>query len=171
MSRAVKSLMIDSIRRELADCREVIVLDVSKLDGVASNQLRLALRKKNIRMLGVKNAVAKKACREFGLTGIEHSLVGASTLAFGGDDIVFLSRELVQWTDKIKLLEIRGGAIGETPLNNTDVNTLSKSPGRRELLGHVVSSIISQAGRVSSMVSAIGSRLAGQVKMLADRIE
>ena len=169
MSRVVKGMMIDRIRTELSDCREVIVLDVSKLDGVSSNQLRISLQKKNIRLLGVKNAVAKNAFRDFGLSGIESSLVGASTLAFGGEDIVCLSREIVSWAEKLKPLEIRGGAIGKTALNKVDVETLSKSPGKNELLGQIVSAILNQGGRVSASITAVGSRLAGQLTTLADR--
>ena len=52
MSKYVKDLMIDGIQKVIGDCREVVVLDVSKVDAVAANKLRLALRQKNIRLLG-----------------------------------------------------------------------------------------------------------------------
>ena len=169
MSRAVKNMMIDSIQTELRDCREVIVVDVSRLDGVTSNQLRLSLRKKNIRLLGVKNAVAKKACRDFGLSGLNPSLTGASTLVFGGEDIVSLSREVVGWREKLKPLEIRGGALGETALSAADVESLSKSPGRVELLGQIVSLMLAPGARIAAALTGAGGRIAGQVKTLADR--
>jgi large subunit ribosomal protein L10 len=169
MSRAVKSMMIDRIRQDLSDCREVIVLDASKLDGVSANLLRTSLKKKNIRLLGVKNAVAKSALRDFGLSGIEKALVGSSTLAFGGEDIVCLTKEIVSWAEKLKPLEIRGGAIGETSLDKNDVETLSKSPGKNELLSQIVTAILSPGGRVSAAVTSVGGRIAGQIKTLADR--
>ena len=47
MSKFVKDLMIAGIQKVVGDCREMVVLDVSKVDAVNANKLRLALRKKN----------------------------------------------------------------------------------------------------------------------------
>ncbi len=134
MSKLVKDLMIDGIQKIVGECREVLVLDVSKVYAVNANKLRLALRKKNIRLMGVKNAVARRALSQIGLSGVSTALAGPSTLAFGGEDIVALSRELTQWATKIKELEIKGGGLGETALSAPDVATLSNSPGRKEML-------------------------------------
>ena len=101
MSKYVKDLMIDGIQKVVGDCREVVVLDVSKVDAVSANKLRLALRQKNFRLLGVKNAVARRALGQIGLSGVGPALAGPSTLAFGGEDIVALSRELSEWAKKI----------------------------------------------------------------------
>ena len=169
MSKVVKRMMIDSIQGALGGCREVLILDFSRLDGVAANQLRLNLRKKRITLLGVKNAVARRALNEIGLTGAADILAGACTLAFGSDDIVALSKELTEWCEKLKAIEIRGGAIGATPLKPADVESLSKSPGRLELLSLIAGSIKSPGGRLMSVISGPGGKIAGQVKAIADR--
>jgi len=169
MSKVVKRMMIDSIQGALGECREVLVLDFSRLDGVKANELRLSLRKKRISAMGVKNAVARRALSEIGLTGAADVLTGACTLVFGGDDIVALSKEMTEWCDKIKTIEIRGGAIGTTPLKPTDVESLSKSPGRLELLSQIAGLIKSPGGRLVSAITGPGSKIAGQVKTLADK--
>ena len=171
MSKFVKDMMIDGIQKVVGDCREVVVIDVSKVDAVNANRLRSALRLKNIRLLGVKNAVARRALGQIGLSGVGKSLVGPSTLAFGGEDIVALSRELTGWADKIKTLEIKGGGLGDTSLTATDVETLSKSPGRKETLSQLVGLILSPGARVSGALLGAGGKLAGQVKTLSERAE
>lgn len=171
MSKFVKELMIDGIQKVVGECREVVVLDVSKVDAVAANKLRLELRKKNIRLLGVKNAVARRALSQIGLTGVGQALVGPSTLAFGGEDIVALARELTEWAKKIKVLEIKGGGLGETPLTAPDVETLSKSPGRKEMLSQLVGLILSPGGQLSGALLGAGGKLAAQVKTLSERTE
>jgi large subunit ribosomal protein L10 len=98
-------------------------------------------------------------------------LVGPSTLAFGGEDIVALSRELTEWADKIKVLQIKGGGLGDTSLTATDVETLSKSPGRKETLSQLVGLILSPGARVSGALLGAGGKLAGQVKTLSERAE
>lgn len=169
MSKVVKRMMINSIQGALGECREVLILDFSRMDGVAANQLRNTLRKKQITLLGVKNAVARRALTEIGLTGAADVLTGACTLAFGSDDIVALSKEMSEWCEKIKTIEIRGGAIGSTPLKAADVETLSKSPGRRELLSQIAGLIKSPGARLAAAIKGPGGKIAGQVKTLADK--
>ena len=96
---------------------------------------------------------------------------GPSTLAFGGEDIVALSRELTEWAKKIKVLEIKGGGLGETALTAPDVETLSKSPGRKEMLSQLVGLILSPGARVNGAILGAGGKLAGQIKTLAERTE
>jgi large subunit ribosomal protein L10 len=162
-------MMINSIQGALGDCREVLVLDASKLDGVTANQLRLNLRKKRITLLGVKNAVARRALNDIGLTGAADVLTGACTLVFGSDDIVALSKEMTEWCEKLKAMEIRGGAIGSTPLKPKDVETLSKSPGRRELLSQIAGLILSPGSQLAAILKGPGGTIAGQLKTLADK--
>lgn len=169
MSKVVKRMMIDSIQGALGDCREVLVLDASKLTGVAANQLRLDLRKKKISMLGVKNAVARRALSEIGLTGAADALTGACTLVYGSEDIVSLSKELTEWADKQKAIEIRGGAIGATPLAPKDVEALSKSPGRLELLSQIAGLILTPGRNLAAALGGPAGKIAGQVKTLADK--
>ncbi len=169
MSKVVKSMMINSIQDALGDCREVLVLDASRLSGVAANQLRLDLRKKRITLLGVKNAVARRALSDIGLTGAADVLAGPCTLVFGSDDIVALSKEITEWCEKQKVIEIRGGAIGATPLKAKDVEALSKSPGRLELLSQIAGLILSPGAQLAAAIKGPGGKIAGQVKTLADK--
>ena len=169
MSKVVKKMMIDSIQGALGDCREVLILDASRLSGVAANQLRMDLGKKQISMLGVKNAVARRALSEIGLTGAADVLSGPCTLVYGSEDIVALSKELTEWCEKLKAIEIRGGAIGETPLKAADVESLSKSPGRLELLSQIAGLILSPGARLASILKGPAGKIAGQVKTIADK--
>jgi large subunit ribosomal protein L10 len=169
MSKAVKQLMMDDLRQTIGDCREVIVVDASKLDGVTSNKWRLALAKKKIRAVGVKNALARKALGDVGLTGLGAALTGPSTLVFGGEDIVALSREIAEWAAKIKELQICGGAIGETSLTAADVESLSKSPGRRELLGQLAGQILGPGAQLAAAIQGPGGKLAGCLQALAEK--
>lgn len=169
MSKVVKNLMISEIRQRVGEYREVLVLDASKVNAVAANKLRLTLRKKGIRLLGVKNAVARKALSDLGLTGLGAVLTGPSTIAFGGEDIVALSRELAEHATQIKELEIKGGAIGATSLTAKNVEDLSKSKGRAELLSDLVAQILSPGANLAAALLGPGGRVAGAIKAMADK--
>ncbi|HID21047.1 MAG TPA: 50S ribosomal protein L10, partial [Planctomycetaceae bacterium] len=50
MSKRVKELVVEEIKKRLGSCTEMLVVDSSRLDAVTTNRFRLALREKNIRM-------------------------------------------------------------------------------------------------------------------------
>lgn len=171
MSKLVKNMMIADLQAELGDCREVLIVDVSKLTAVATNKWRLDLQKKQIRVLGVRNAVASKALSDIGLTGARDVLEGPSALVWGGEDIVALSKEITKCVKDIAALELKGGAIGETSLSAEQVESLSKSPGRRELLSIISGLLLSPGGQVAGCIQSPGGKLAGCVKSIADKDE
>jgi large subunit ribosomal protein L10 len=171
MSKVVKQMMIADLHAKLGDCREVLVVDVSKLNAVATNRWRNGLRKKQIRVLGVKNAVAKRALVDAGLGGIADVLQGPSAIVWGGEDIVALAKEIVDSAKQLKDLQVKGGAIGASSLNAEEVDQLSKSPGRPELLSQVAGLIRSPGGRVAAAVLGAGGRLAGCVQAVAEKAE
>lgn len=169
MSKVVKNMMIADLQAELGECREVLVVDVSKMTGVATNKWRLDLQKKKIRVLGVRNAIAGKALSDIGLTGIRNVLSGPSAIVWGGEDIVALAREVTQCVKDVANLQLKGGAIGDTSLNAEQVDALSKSPGRPELLSQIAGLIRSPGGRLAGAIQGPGGRIAGCVKSIADK--
>lgn len=169
MSKAVKQLMIADLQASLGDCREVLVVDVSKLDAVSTNKWRLGLQKKQIRVMGVKNALAAKALEDIGLKGIRDVLKGPSAIVWGGEDIVALAKEVTDDVKRLQKLEVKGGAIGETSLTSAQVDSLSKSPGRRELLSQIAGLIRSPGARLAGAIQGPGGKLAGCVKAIGDK--
>jgi len=171
MSKVIKGMMIDEIRRSIGETRDVIVIDMSKLDGVTDNKFRLEMQKKGINLLQVKNSLAKRAFADMGFTALSQSLSGPSTLVWGADDIVALSKEITKWLKDIKKLEIKGGSAGGEAIDAAGVESLSKSPGRLELLSIISGQILAPGAKLSSQLLAMGGKLASQVKKIADKEE
>jgi large subunit ribosomal protein L10 len=171
MSKVVKGLMMDEIRQQLGECRDMLVLNTSKLDGVTDNKLRLALQKKGIQILQVKNSLARRALADSGVISLDHVLSGPSTLVWGGEDIVSLSKEIAQWVKQLKNLEVKGGSADGQAIDAAGYESLSKSPGRQELLSQIAGLILSPGARLAAALLGAGGKLAGQVKTLADKEE
>jgi large subunit ribosomal protein L10 len=168
MSKQVKKLLTDDLRKSFDGVKDVVVLSVSGVDGIQNNTMRLALRKKNIRIQVVKNSLAKRLFGEIGLETAAGFLEGPSAVAWGGPTIVELAKEITDWAAKVKKLEIKGGATAGTPLTREQVAALSKLPSREELLGRVVSLALGPAARVVSLMNSPASRLLGQLKTKAE---
>ena len=169
MSRRVKEMLIDEVGKRLNGVRDILALDTSKLNGVPVNKLRLAMRKKKLSALTVRNKLAKKALNGAGVTGLDEILEGPTTLVWGGEDIVALSKEIAKWAKEIEPLQIKGGTTEGTALSPQRVDELSKSPGRQELISQIAALLTSPGAQLAGAMLGPGRALASQVKKIADK--
>lgn len=169
MSKVVKKMMLDELRSRMGDRRDFLVLDISKMDAVTNNTLRLELAGKGITLTGVKNSLLQVILREEGMETLDNALAGPSTIAWGGEDIVGLSREMAHWAKKIEALEIKGGAVDGQGVNPAEVVDISKGPSRVELIGQIVGLVLSPGARLSGALLGPGGKLVGQIKAISEK--
>jgi large subunit ribosomal protein L10 len=171
MSKVVKTMVIDTIRAELGDSRDLVLLDASGLDGKTANRLRLGLAAKGMKVLGVKNALANRVLEDLGIKGVDRLLKGPTTLAWGGEDIVQLSKEMAKWAKEIEKLQIKGGTVDGQIVDAKGVDELSKSPSRQELISQIVGLLLSPGARLAACLLAPGGKVAGQLKKMSEGAE
>lgn len=164
-------MIIEEVGARLNGVRDIVAVDASKLNGVTANKLRLAMRKKKISALTVSNKLAQQALKKAGVTALDPFLQGPTTLVWGGEDIVALSKEIAKWAKEIEPLVIKGGTTEGTTLSKETVDALSKSPGRVELIGQIVALMLSPGAQLAGALLGPGRKLASQVKKIADKEE
>ena len=94
MSNAIKDMLDDDLKHRLHEVGDVIVVSLGRLDAQKTTQLRKQLRSKQISLQLIKNSLAKRAIAG---TPLEPALVkaeGMLALAWGGEDVVDLAKEL-----------------------------------------------------------------------------
>lgn len=168
MGREVKDMVIADIQSRIGDVKDFIVVDCSKVDAITANRWRLALRKERMSALTVKNSVANNALKRKGVDGLSEVLSGPSTLIWGGDDIVALSRSVAKWAKEIKNFEIKGGTVEGESLDAAAVDALSKSAGRLETIGEIAGLMLAPGRQLAGCLQGPGGRLAGQLKTLSE---
>jgi large subunit ribosomal protein L10 len=171
MSRHIKEMMIDELGARVRGVRDIVVLNSSKLDGVTANKLRLSMGKKKLSALTVRNKLAKKALHDAGVTALDSFLQGPSMLVWGGEDIVALTKEIAKWAKEIEPLEIKGGTTEGSPLTAKNVEELSKSPGRKELIGQIAALMMSPGAQLAGALLGPSKKLASQIKQISDKEE
>lgn len=168
MSKFVKNMLIEEITDRVGENRDMLVVDCSKLDAIAANKWRLALQTKNITVLTVRNTLARQALNKAGVSSLDPILEGPSTLVWGSEDVVALSKEIAKWVKELEPLEIKGGTVEGTTLNAAEVDQLSKSPSREELIGQIVAQILSPGANLAAALLGPGSTLASQLKTITE---
>ncbi len=169
MGRQVKDMVISDIQSRIGDVKDFIVVDCSKIDAITANRWRLGLRKDRITALTVKNSIAANALRKKGIEGLNSVLAGPSTLIWGGDDIVALSKAVTKYAKDMPKMEIKGRSVEGQTLNAAAVDSLSKSAGRVETIGQIAGLMLAPGGQLSGCLRGPGGKLAGQLKTLSEK--
>jgi large subunit ribosomal protein L10 len=164
MSKPIKQMLIDEVTSRIGDNRDMLVIDVSRLDAISANKFRIALAEKSITALTVKNSLAKKALAGVGVEALNDVLAGPSTLVWGGEDVVALSKEISKWSKDFDEIDIKGGTVEGETLDSAGVDALAKSPSREELLSIISGQILGPGAKLSSQLLGPGGQLAGQIK-------
>jgi len=170
MSKRIKELLVTDLQQRIGDTSEMLVVDSSRLDAISDNRFRLGLREKDIRILTVKNSMALRALHSAEVTALDPILEGPSSLVFGGEDIVSLSKEVAGWARELGdgLLEIKGGMLEGITLSASDVDELSKSPSREELIGQIAGLLLSPGATIAGSLLGPGGLVAGSIEAIAD---
>ena len=169
MGRQVKDMVISDIQSRIGDVKDFIVVDCSKIDAMTANRWRLGLRKDRMTALTVKNSIAANALKRKGIEGLDSVLAGPSTLIWGGDDIVALSKAVSKYAKDMPKMEIKGGSVEGQTLNAAAVDSLSKSAGRLETIGQIAGLLLAPGGQLAGCIQSPGGKLAGVLKTLSEK--
>lgn len=171
MSKKVKQLVMKELKQQLGDARSLLLVDASRLDANSTNEWRIALGKSDISVLTVKNTLARRVLADEGIDGLESAFAGPTTIVWGGEDVVELSRSIAKWAKELEALTIKGATIEGNILDEEGVIQLSKSPGRAELLSQIAGLMLSPARQVAGALLGPGGKLSGQVLAVSEKEE
>jgi large subunit ribosomal protein L10 len=169
MSKYVKELMMDQLRSDLDGSNSLLILDLKGLDATAEHQFRRDLRKKSIHLRVLKNSLARRVFSDLGLNGLEQFLDGPSAVAWGGEGITELAKEVSTQVKHHKKPEIKGGAVEGVVVGRNQVDDLTKLPSREVLIAQVIGLLLGPARQAVALVSSPASTLVGQLEALAER--
>jgi large subunit ribosomal protein L10 len=166
MSKYVKDLITNDLRKRLEGVEDALLVDVIGLENNKNNALRNRLRQKNIHLLVVKNSLARRATEGTRLAPAFTTAAGTMALVWGGEDIIALAKEVVKIADgkEFEPFVPKGGVMDGQPLGAEQVKAVSKWPSRQEQLSILSGQILSPGAALSSQLLGVGAKLASQIK-------
>lgn len=167
MSKLIKQMQMDALKKTFGEVRDMVFLSYSGIPATTENQMRLALRKKNIRLHMVKNSLANRVLKDMGFAG-DFALIlqGPTIVAWGSSSIADLSKELDVWIKKNNKIKPKAAVADGAMVSFDDAK---RFPTRGEALARVAGMVVGPAGRLLSQLRGPASTVAGQVKQLADK--
>lgn len=172
MSKVVKDLIINEYRERFDGVSDALLVDIRELKAHQNIELRRGLRSKGIRVTVVRNALATKAFEGTPLSPLDPLLTGPSAVVYGGETVIDVARQVIEFARKAKKLELKGAILdGEVFKGKAGVEALSKYPTRTEALGQAVQLVLSPGAALIGAVVGPGSALAAILKSIEEKLE
>src|SRR5262249_98022 len=149
------------------------LVSVIGIDANNTSVLRKQLRDKNIKLVMVKNSMARRATEGTPLAAAFANMDGSLAAVWGGEDIVSLAKDIVRVADDKQLAPFApcGGVMDGAPLTADQVRQVSKWPSRQEQLSILVGQILSPGANLASQLTSAGGALASQIKQKSEGAE
>lgn len=169
MSKAVKELVRQELIRRFEGTTSMAVVGLAGVDAVAASEIRKRLVSKGIRLMVVKNALAKQAFKTVGLDVAGQLLDGPCAIATGGDSVVEVIRELLGIGRDTPDLTVKAAVLEGHAFGPDRIDELSKYPTRSEAVGKLLSCITWLGACLAGCLLSPGRKVASLVKTIQDR--
>ena len=172
MSKFVKELLQKEFENIFGEVREFVVINTDGVGGNDNNEMRGELSNKGIKLRVVRNSLMRKT-----LAGLDMPVAkdlfaaGPCTVAFGGDSVVDVAKEVVSWKKKIKAIDLKGAYLDGTVVIGDGVVDLSKMPNRAELQSQIVQIALTPGANVAGAITSPAANIAGCLKTIIDKAE
>ncbi len=145
-----KEQYVKEFKAKLEKAKVVIL---SSVEGVTVDQMTLV--RKNLRQNGdemrvVKNTLLRRAFHDMKMEGLEKFMTGSTAVIFGYSDPVAPVKTLFDFAEKAQKFQFKAGLLGDSMLTVKQLESLSKLPGRTQLLSMLLSTMV---GPIRNMVS------------------
>ena len=133
MNRTEKEQVIGRLHEKMAKAKAAILAEPRGLDVATVTELRRKCREAKVEYRVVKNTLARRAMKDTPFEALSSHFVGATAVAFSGDDPVALAKVLTKFAKTTPALVLKAAVVQGEVVEGPDVNELANMPGKPEL--------------------------------------
>ena len=170
MSKPVKDLITKELTQRLKDVDGVGVINPRGINANKNHGIRRRLHEKGLKMMVVKNTLAKRAVGDGKLKGFDKLLDGPSAVIYGKASISTLARLLLDEKKNDEKVELRGIFFdGELYTGDKGVEQVSKLPTREEAIANILASVLGPGRKLAAALKGPGGKLGAVLKTIEDK--
>ncbi len=160
--KAPKVAAVAELEQIFRDGDGFVFFDNNGLTVKQVSDLRSQLRENKVAVKVAKNTLIKIALKNAGydVTGLDPVLVGPTVVAVGLEDPVSPAKGVMKFLkdNEEARLSVKGGVVGEDVLDAAGVDSLSKMPGREEMIARLLGSLNAPAQNTAYALNACVSQ-------------
>ncbi len=153
--RADKVAVVTEVRERFADSAAVLLTEYRGIDVSAMATLRRSLREAGGEYKVYKNTLVRRAVSDLGIDGLEELLVGPTALAFVSGDAAAVAKALKTFRKDNDNLVIKGGILGDSLMDESQVLALADLPSRDELLARLAGGFAAPMQQMAALMNAV----------------
>ena len=172
MSKLVKDLITKELSSRWKDLDGVAVINPRGINATKNNGIRRRLHAKGLRMMVVKNTLARRATEGTSLKGFDKLLDGPSAVIYGAASasVPAIARVVLDEKKADDTIELRGVFFdGEVYVGDKGVKQVSELPTREEAVGRVVAAILGPGRKLAAALKGPGGTLGAVLKTIEDK--
>lgn len=167
MNKIEKQACIEHIRSEFRNLKNAVLMDYRGLKVVDVTELRRGVRKLSSRYVVVKNTLAAKAAVDTNLAKVGDHFRGPTAMAYNSHDPVALVKYLLEFAKTNPNLVFKAALMDGKPVAVGQLESISKLPGRPELLGKLVYLLKSPVSNLAVLLKTPIRNLAWGLKQVS----
>ncbi|MDO4575080.1 MAG: 50S ribosomal protein L10 [Planctomycetia bacterium] len=172
MSKYVKDLVANHVKKQVSEVQDALLVDLVGLTANETNTLRGELEAKGVKMMVVKNTLARRALADTTLAPLFSTLGGSAAICWGSEDIVSLAKVVCDLANDKRYADkfvVKCGVMDSERLESDGVKDVSKWPSRTEQLSLLVGQILGPGSGLVAALLGPGSTVAGQIASKAEK--
>jgi len=149
-----KTAAIEDAKKIFADYNDFIFADYRGMTVEQITNLRKKLREQNASLKVVKNNFARIAFEDMKIENVSDYLKGPTVVAMAKEDSNTVAKVLFEFAKEAPSLNVKGGFINKEIYDTSKMQEFSKLPGRKELIGLIMSTINGPARKLAATLQA-----------------
>jgi len=169
LSKSKKNEKVKALAAELETSTSAIIGTFTGLTAAKDFELRKTIRAAGGRYHVVKNKLAAKSAQGTKVEKALQGLKGVSSVAYTSGDPVALAKALSNWVKDNAEFTFKLGIVDGKVINVSEIDALSKLPGKEELFSKLLFLINAPATRLATVINATGRNLAVVVNQAVEQ--
>ena len=154
VSRADKEQELGQLTDAFGRTDSVILMEFRGIKVPEVTELRRQVRAVSGEYRVVKNTLARRAMKDTPFEALSSHFVGATAVAFSGDDPVALAKVLTTFAKTTPALVLKAAVVQGEVVEGPDVNELANMPGKPELYAKLLYLLQAPMVQIVSVLSA-----------------
>ena len=173
MPNVVTELLTKEYEREFEGVDGMVLVSMAGLTVAESESLRGSMAEKGIKLLMVKNSLAKRVLEKKGYTFAEDVIAGNVAIAYGPGEAAIHAAKILMSPEAKKAgkLKVRAGVLDGAVLGEQDATALADVPDEDTLRAQLVGLIQGPARAIAGLLAALPGGMARVINAHAEQGE